>query len=299
ESPQTVARFALNIARYNLPDDYYETYLEKLNALTLDDIQKAAKKYITPENAYIVAVGDAKLLEEKLAQFGEVTKYDYYGDEEKAVDPSLSEGIGAKDVLEKYVNAVGGASKLAEVTATKMAMELEVQGQTISMVTTRKQPNKFLLIQKFPAAMGGMEMKQVFDGEKGLATSPMGDQPFTEEQIKEMKYSSSSFIELDYEELGMTAEFNGVKNLEGQQVYEIALSSEDGYTSVRSYSVDTGFLVKSVQGGQSAEFQDYAEANGIMFPHTVIVSTPMGKIPAKVTAIEVNPEIDDSIFAVK
>ncbi|MEL6194046.1 MAG: pitrilysin family protein [Bacteroidota bacterium] len=299
ESPQTVARFALNQNLYNLPDDYYETYLEKLNALTLEDIQKVAQKYITPENAYVVAVGDAKLLEEKLASFGEITKYDYYGDVMKDADPSLSEGISAKDVVEKYLNAVGGADKLAGVTATKMIMALEVQGQTIEMITTRKDPNKFLLVQKLPPAMGGAEMKQVFDGEKGLMTSPMGNQPFPEDQIKEMKYASSTFMELNYEEKGLSAEFNGVKNLDGQQVYELTFSSKDGFSAVRSYSIETGFLLKNVQGGQSAEYQNYAEASGIMFPHTILVSTPMGKFPANVSSIEVNPEIDDTIFAVE
>ncbi|MEM8900341.1 MAG: hypothetical protein AAGC85_19655, partial [Bacteroidota bacterium] len=235
----------------------------------------------------------------KLASFGEITKYDYYGDVVKDADPSLSEGIGAKDVVEKYLNAVGGADKLAGVTATKMMMALEVQGQTIEMTTTRKDPNKFLLVQKLPPAMGGVEMKQVFDGEKGLMTSPMGNQPFPEDQIKEMKYASSNFMELDYEAKGLTAEFNGVKNLDGQQVYELTFSSEDGFSAVRSYSIETGFLVKNVQGGQSAEYQNYAEAEGIMFPHTILVSTPMGKFPANVSSIEINPEIDDSIFAVE
>ena len=299
ESSQTVARFALNTARYNLPEDYYETYLEKLDAISIEDVQNAAKKFITPDNAYVVAVGDAKLLEEKLASFGEITKYDYYGDVVKEADPSLSEGIGAKDVIEKYLNAVGGAAKLAEVTATKMIMELEVQGQKIEMTTTRQDPNKFSLVQKLPPAMGGMEMKQVFDGEKGLMTSPMGNQPFPEDQIKEMKYSAANFMELNYEAKGLSAEFNGVKNLDGQQVYEVTFSSEDGFSVVRSYNIDSGFLVKNVQGGQSAEYQNYAEASGIMFPHTILVTTPMGKFPANVTSIEVNPEIDDTIFAVE
>jgi len=44
ESPQTIARFALNRFRNNLPDDYYETYLEKLNAVSVEDIQALSVK---------------------------------------------------------------------------------------------------------------------------------------------------------------------------------------------------------------------------------------------------------------
>ncbi|NPA37775.1 MAG: insulinase family protein, partial [Chlorobi bacterium] len=58
ESPQTIARFALNTAKYNLPDDYYKTYLQKLAAVTPDDVQAMAKKYIQPNHAVILAVGD-------------------------------------------------------------------------------------------------------------------------------------------------------------------------------------------------------------------------------------------------
>nr|MDA3862111.1 pitrilysin family protein [Melioribacteraceae bacterium] len=44
ESSQTVASFALNIARYNLPSDYYQNYLKKLNSFTVEDISESAKK---------------------------------------------------------------------------------------------------------------------------------------------------------------------------------------------------------------------------------------------------------------
>ncbi|HVA98963.1 MAG TPA: pitrilysin family protein, partial [Bacteroidia bacterium] len=47
ENPQTVANYAINIEKYKLPKDYYVNYLKNLNALTVDDIYKAAQKYIT------------------------------------------------------------------------------------------------------------------------------------------------------------------------------------------------------------------------------------------------------------
>ena len=47
ENAQTIARFALNTERYNLPADYHETYLEKLAAITVEDIERVAKVYTT------------------------------------------------------------------------------------------------------------------------------------------------------------------------------------------------------------------------------------------------------------
>ena len=45
EDPSTLARFALNIDKYGLPVDYYETYMERLAAVTVNDVKEMAKKY--------------------------------------------------------------------------------------------------------------------------------------------------------------------------------------------------------------------------------------------------------------
>ncbi|MFO7978465.1 MAG: pitrilysin family protein, partial [Bacteroidales bacterium] len=42
ESPRTIASFALNIARYDLPADYYANYLKKLEEVTISDVQQMA-----------------------------------------------------------------------------------------------------------------------------------------------------------------------------------------------------------------------------------------------------------------
>ncbi|MDC0313995.1 insulinase family protein, partial [Flavobacteriales bacterium] len=56
ENDQTIARFALNIERYGLPADYYQTYLSRLQNVQFADVEAAAKKYIHPENCIILVV---------------------------------------------------------------------------------------------------------------------------------------------------------------------------------------------------------------------------------------------------
>lgn len=46
EDPAT--RYALNIARFNLPADYYANYLKNLSMVTAEDIKAMAAKYIVP-----------------------------------------------------------------------------------------------------------------------------------------------------------------------------------------------------------------------------------------------------------
>ena len=58
-----------------LPDDYLETYRERIRALTADDILLAARRHFDSANAQIVLVGDRDQIFDQAALFGPVTEY--------------------------------------------------------------------------------------------------------------------------------------------------------------------------------------------------------------------------------
>lgn len=62
-----------------LPDDYLETYRDRVRALTPADLQATARKYLDSANIQIVAVGDRAQIEEQAALFGELEVYDAQG----------------------------------------------------------------------------------------------------------------------------------------------------------------------------------------------------------------------------
>ena len=62
-----------------LPDDYLETYRQKIRALTADDVLDAARKYIDSANSQIVVVGDRGQIADQAALFGPVDTYDAHG----------------------------------------------------------------------------------------------------------------------------------------------------------------------------------------------------------------------------
>ena len=73
---------------YNLPADYWDTYPQKVSAITAADVQNAAKKYLDMGHLQVVAVGDATKAREILAKYGKVEVYDAEG---KPVPPGGSE----------------------------------------------------------------------------------------------------------------------------------------------------------------------------------------------------------------
>src|SRR6267378_534575 len=62
-----------------LPEDYLETYRERVLALTAADVLAAAQKYFDSANAQIVIVGDRAQLETQAALFGNPEVYDAQG----------------------------------------------------------------------------------------------------------------------------------------------------------------------------------------------------------------------------
>ncbi|HEY1266324.1 MAG TPA: pitrilysin family protein [Candidatus Binatia bacterium] len=79
EQPARVLAFAVARKIYGLPDDYWDTYSAKVMAVTADDVERVARKYLDPATAQIVAVGDARKIKPVLEQYGAVEVYDNLG----------------------------------------------------------------------------------------------------------------------------------------------------------------------------------------------------------------------------
>ena len=120
ENEGTVARFALNIERYDLPEDYYQTYLQRLDAVTVEDIQRVAKNMLKPNNLNICVVGSPDILD-KLRPFDAgngIDQYDAFG-RVRIPRTDAPAGTTLEGVVSRHFDAIGGAkawSKLSGIT---------------------------------------------------------------------------------------------------------------------------------------------------------------------------------------
>jgi zinc protease len=79
EQPAGLLQNVITQKLYNLPADYWDTYPQKVSAITAADVQNAAKKYLELEKLQVVAVGDAAKAREVLMKYGKVELYDADG----------------------------------------------------------------------------------------------------------------------------------------------------------------------------------------------------------------------------
>ena len=79
ERPEELLQNIITQKIYNLPADYWDTYPQKVFAVTAEDVQRVARKYFDLERMQIVAVGDARRIREVLAQYGPLEVLDAEG----------------------------------------------------------------------------------------------------------------------------------------------------------------------------------------------------------------------------
>ncbi|PKN11530.1 MAG: insulinase family protein [Deltaproteobacteria bacterium HGW-Deltaproteobacteria-4] len=69
-NPHEVVTQAMRLDFYDYPDDYLESYRDKVEALSLTDIQQAARDHLQPEQLSIVLIGNEQGFEASLTTLG-------------------------------------------------------------------------------------------------------------------------------------------------------------------------------------------------------------------------------------
>ncbi|MEY4991935.1 MAG: hypothetical protein RI948_811, partial [Bacteroidota bacterium] len=109
ERPQTVARFALNTIKQKLAPDYYQNYLQQLEAISKEDVLRVAQQYFTAKNCHIIVVGNEEILPKLLAfdTDGKIEKLDAFG---APIKETKEANITADQLIASYAMALTGTT---------------------------------------------------------------------------------------------------------------------------------------------------------------------------------------------
>ncbi|TNF50085.1 MAG: insulinase family protein [Bacteroidetes bacterium] len=309
ERPSTVARFAFNIIKNDLPKDYYQTYLKRLEAITKDDILDMSQKYFTAKNCNIVVVGNEEILE-KLKVFdadGKIEILDAFGDPAKEMAKA---DITADQLIEKYILATTNSKSMKEVAKKMKKIKSYSETTELSMAQVPfplKSTNVWMAPNKEGSKLEGQGMvfqKSYFDGEKGAMTSMQtGKKEMTAEEIAAKKKASGLIPEMNYKTSGMNYELMGIEEQNGVKMYVLKLN--DGETETFEYYSTADFMKMktysiSENDGETVEtvvtYSNYKDVNGIKFAHAKNISMGEVGFTGKVTSIEVNGKVDYESF---
>ncbi|MEE9350314.1 MAG: pitrilysin family protein [Flavobacteriaceae bacterium] len=296
ERSQTVANYALNIKTKDLPEDFYKTYLQKINDVTVEDIQRVSKKYFSEDNARIVVIGKALDVLPNLEKLP--YKITYYDTQAEVTDkPELSKpvpaGVTTQTVVDNFVKAIGGKAKVDAVNSTSLLYEASMQGQVLTMNIKAQAPNK----KAMTMGMMGMTMaKNVFNGVTGYSEQQGQKKDLEGDKLEEMKSSSSPFDELAITTSGT---LKGIEPFDGKDLYKIAIGNKMAY-----FGVESGLKVMDVittkvgekEMSQTISYGDYKATNGVLFPGKMTISFGPQNLDFILKEVKINDGVSDSDF---
>ena len=305
EDPQTVANFAINTARYNLPADFFPNFLKYVDAITEADVARAGKQFIRPDNAVIVVVGKASEIADKLKQFGDIEYYDTKGNPVGAPKAAMvvPAGLNAQQVIDKYSTAIGGKDALMKIQDMTTQMTTEVQGTPVSITRKDKAPNKSMMAV---TVMGNVMMKMVSDGQKTSQTAQGQSKKLEGKEADQLLVQDALFSELRYADNKVTSTLDGAEKVDGKDTFKVKNRAPSGLTWTDFFDASTGLKLQtmSMQKGPQGEvaqivsYGDYKAVNGVMVPHQI--KQPMGPmiLIMAVGKVEVNKGLPDTDFTV-
>ncbi len=86
----------VQIKMLNLPNDYLQTYREQVSAVTVEEIQRVAEKYVKPDEAALIVVGDGNLVVEQIKPYcPDIEIYNTSGRRKTAESSATTDPVGA------------------------------------------------------------------------------------------------------------------------------------------------------------------------------------------------------------
>ena len=303
ENPQVGAKYAVDIKLNDLPKDFYETYLEKINAVSAEDVKRVANKYFNyPNGTRIIVVGKGSDVADNLTENvgWPVTYFDHYANPiaKPVFNKAIPDGLTASQVINNYINVVGGRDLLESVNTLVQKADVTIPAPFKPQATIKQMvPNKYSM--KMEASMNGQTMKlggMSFDGETGYNEGPQGRNTLDEKVINDLKAVKGIFPELYYSEDEI--ELISINSIDFKDAYKVKIT-EGEKVSYRYYSVDSSLLLSGEEQDDnnnitSQNYGDYRDVNGIKFPFYIDI--PSQKLELNITEILINEELKDSDF---
>lgn len=300
ESTSSAATFALNVARYGLPTDYYNNYLSRLEAVTAEDVMRVANEYMRTDNVTITVVGKAQDIASTLSAFGNVEYFDNNGQPTDAPTFLFTpEGVTLETVLNGYFEALGGLDKLKSLKAIDQQASIAIPGMpgNLSMRTAKITPNKFLMEQ----SMQGMTvMKMVYKDGKGERSGMQGSGAVEGEELDELKDQASFVVdELAWLDDLDQFVFDGQTLIDGKDVYQVSKEDKTYY-----FDVATGLFYKSTETQETPQgemavtttVREWQEIDGVKFQKVVEQSAGPQAFTITVEKIELNENVKEGLF---
>lgn len=208
----------------------------------------------------------------------------------------------AEQLLDKYLNAIGGAETLQKVTSRLEKGTLTAfGGQHFPVDVYSKAPDKRLSVMHLPNG----DSVTAFDGTQGWLSVPGRVHRMTAAENAAARMDADLYFPLRVKTLFEKFRVNAGEKIEGHDTY-LVVGLKEGQPPLRLFfDKESGLLLRLVRYAETPlgrnpaqiDYADYREANGLKIPFRWTLSRPGNQFTIQVEQLQQNVPVDDAKFS--
>ena len=212
--------------------------------------------------------------------------------------------VPAEPILDKYLQAVGGADALQKINSRAMKGEISFGDRKFPVDVLAKAPNKRISA----VHMQNGDNITAYDGHAGWLGNPGGRPPRDMNAQENEAVSFDATFYLATEIRKMFTKFvvrPAPDKIAGHEVVQV-IGLKDGKPPQRFFfDKESGLLLRTVRYAETplgrnptqVDYADYRSEGGVKIPFQWTVARPLGRFTIQVSAVQQNVAIDDAKFA--
>jgi photosynthetic reaction center cytochrome c subunit len=274
--------------------------MEMMFAINADnfDRHRAVTCYSCHHGSMHPAAIPAVMIEEPKEPMGEPHRAEA---DKKAPDAKESAGPTADQLLDKYIQAVGGASAVDKITSRVMKGSIDFGGRSLPIDIYAKDPEKRISFTH----MSEGDSVTAFNGKEGWLGTP--GRPLREMHGSDLDgaaIDADLHLATDLKQMFSKMQVRGSEKIDDHQAYEV-VGDREGKKPIELYfDTQSGLLVRLVRYGDTAlgwlptqiDFADYRETNGVKVPYRWTLARPSGRFTIQISDMQQNVPVDDAKF---
>ena len=216
-------------------------------------------------------------------------------------DAKENSGPTADQLLEKYVNALGGSAAVDKVTTRVMKGTIDFSGKSFPIDIYCKAPDERISFTHMPEG----DSVTAFNGHEGWLGMP--GRPIREMHGSDLEGASidaNMHLATQLKEMFTQKRVRGTEKIGDQEAYQV-VGQREGKPPIRLYfDQQSGLLVRLIRYGDTAlgllptqiDYTDYRDVSGVKVPYRWTLSRPGGRFTIQVSEVQQNVPVDDAKF---
>jgi photosynthetic reaction center cytochrome c subunit len=208
----------------------------------------------------------------------------------------------ADQLLDKYLNSIGGAEALHEITSRVQKGTLTAfGGQHFPVDIYSKAPDKRVSIMH----LQGGDSVTAFDGKQGWLSLPGRVHMMSSAENNAARIDADLYLAAHLKSLYQKFRVESGEKIDGHETYLVVGHNESQPPLRLYFDQQSGLLLRLVRYAETPlgrnptqiDYADYRDANGVKVPFRWTLARPGGHFTIQVDQLQQNVSVDDAKFA--